>query len=185
MGAISLTGVDQTAPVDAQNGATGTSVTPSVTVTTVTDGAWVVDALAFRSTGAGTPTGNPGAGQTQRWSQYNEGGGTATNIRGKGSTEGPKTPSGAVVMDWALSASVDWAISGIAVRPTDARITVLNDIAAADQTVARILRIPVGTPILKGRHVGVDRRGSVVFLDMAILRGDYLSFEIKLKRPKR
>src|SRR3989441_726250 len=70
VGAISLTGVDQTAPVDAQNGATGTSATPSVTVTTVTDGAWVVDALAFRSTGAGTPTGNPGAGQTQRGSQY-------------------------------------------------------------------------------------------------------------------
>ncbi|TLZ55750.1 MAG: hypothetical protein E6K17_05080 [Methanobacteriota archaeon] len=130
VGAISLTGVDQTTPVDAQNGATGTSVTPSVTVTTVMDGAWVVDAVAFRSTGAGTPTGTAGAGQTQRWSQYNEGGGTATNIRGKGSTEGPKTPAGAVVMDWTLAASVDWAISGVAVRPTDARITVQHDFTA-------------------------------------------------------
>ena len=99
-------------------------------MTTVTDGAWVVDALAFRSTGAGTPTGNPGAGQTQRWSQYNEGGGTATNIRGKGSTEGPRSPAGAVVMDWALAASVDWAVSGIAVQPVDFAITVRHDFAA-------------------------------------------------------
>ncbi len=130
VGAISLTGVAQTAPVDAQNGATGTSATPTETVTTVTDGAWVVDALAFRSTGAGTPTGNPGGGQTQRWSQYNEGGGTATNIRGKGSTEGPRSPAGAVVMDWALAASVDWAVSGIAVQPADDAITVRHDFAA-------------------------------------------------------
>ena len=130
VGAISLTGVTQTAPVEAQNGATGTSATPTETVTTVTDGAWVIDALAFRSTGAGTPTGNPGAGQTQRWSQYNEGGGTATNIRGKGSTEGPRSPAGAVVMDWALAASVDWAVSGIAVQPGDEAITVRHDFAA-------------------------------------------------------
>jgi len=129
-GAISFTGVDQTTPVDAQNGATGTSVTPRVTVTSVTDGAWVVDALAFRSTGAGAPTGNPGAGQTQRWNQYTEGGGSATNIRGKGSTEGPRTPAGAVVMDWSVSASVDWAISGIAIRPADYRLTAQHDFTA-------------------------------------------------------
>jgi len=129
-GAISLTGVDQTTPVDAQNGATGTSVTPSVTVTSVTDGAWVIDATAFRSTGLGVPTGNPGAGQTQRWSQYTEGGGNAANIRGKASTEGPRSPAGAVVMDWALSASVDWAISGIAIRPADYRMTIQHDFTA-------------------------------------------------------
>src|SRR2546425_4783859 len=129
-GAISFTGVDQTTPVDAQNGATGTSVTPSVTVTTVTDGAWVVDAAAFRSTGVGVPTGNAGAGQTQRWSQYTEGGGAPLNIRGKASTEGPRSPPGGVVMDWALSASVDWAISGLAIRPADYRLSVQHDLAA-------------------------------------------------------
>ena len=129
-GAVSFTGVDQTTPVDAQNGATGTSVTPSVTVTTVTDGAWVVDAAAFRSTGVGVPTGNAGAGQTQRWSQYTEGGGAPLNIRGKASTEGPRSPPGGVVMDWALSASVDWAISGLAIRPADYRLSVQHDLAA-------------------------------------------------------
>src|SRR6267143_417594 len=129
-GAISFTGVDQTTPVDAQNGATGTSVTPSVTVTSVTDGAWVADAVAFRSTGVGVPSGNPGAGQTQRWSQYTEGGGNAANIRGKASTEGPRSPAGGVVMDWTLSASVDWAISGLAIRPADYRMSVQHDFAA-------------------------------------------------------
>lgn len=117
-GAISLTGVHQSSPLEASNGATGSSTTPSVTVTTVADDAWVIDAVAFRSAGNGQPTGTPGAGQTERWSGYTEGGGTGPNIRGKGSTEGPQTPPGGVVMDWSLSASVDWAISAASFQPT-------------------------------------------------------------------
>lgn len=65
------------------------------------------------------------------------------------------------------------------------RVTIFNQITSADQSVAEMLRIPVGTPILQGRHVGLDKRGSVIFLDMPVLRGDYLRFEIKLKRPDR
>ena len=117
-GAISLTGVDQTSPVDAHNGTTGSSTAPSVTVTTVADNAWVIDVVAFRSTGNGAPTGTPGSGQTERWSNYTESGGAGANIRGKGSTEGPQTPPGAVVMDWSLSASVDWAISAASFQPS-------------------------------------------------------------------
>ncbi len=49
-GAVSLTGVDQSDPVDAENGVAGAlpDTNPSVTVTTNTDGAWVVDALCIR-----------------------------------------------------------------------------------------------------------------------------------------
>ena len=63
------------------------------------------------------------------------------------------------------------------------RVTIFNQIRAADQSIAKMLRIPLGTPILEGRHIGVDRNGSVIFVDMPILRGDYLRFEIKLKKP--
>jgi len=41
--ALSLTGVDQTSPVDAYNSGEGNSATPSVTISTVADGAWLVD----------------------------------------------------------------------------------------------------------------------------------------------
>jgi len=46
-GAISLTGVDQTSPIDATNSAVADSGSPaSVTVTTTVDNAWVIDTLA-------------------------------------------------------------------------------------------------------------------------------------------
>ena len=62
-------------------------------------------------------------------------------------------------------------------------VTIFNEIRAADQSIARMLRIPLGTPILEGRHIGYDKNGSVIFVDMPTLRGDYLRFEIKLKKP--
>jgi GntR family transcriptional regulator len=62
-------------------------------------------------------------------------------------------------------------------------VTIFNQIRAADQSIAGMLRIPLGTPILEGRHIGYDKNASVVFVDMPTLRGDYLRFEIKLKKP--
>lgn len=68
-GAVSLTGVDQSDPVDAHNGVPGVPGAPSdpnprVTVTTNTDGAWVVDALCVRE-----PSGTTSVVglQTERW----------------------------------------------------------------------------------------------------------------------
>ncbi|MBI4417095.1 MAG: hypothetical protein HY557_08940, partial [Euryarchaeota archaeon] len=117
IGAISLTGIDQTTPVDVSNGGTGNSAAPSTTMTTTANGAWAVDVVAFRSSGNGQPTGSPGAGQTERWSQYTEGGGGGSNIRGKGSTEGPVSPAGSITMDWTLAAAVEWSITAVAFRP--------------------------------------------------------------------
>lgn len=116
-GAVSLTGVDQTSPIDQSGFALGTNSTPSVGVTTVANNAWLVDAVAFFSTGIGLPSGSAGLGQTERWSGYTETGGGAINVRGKGSTKGPVTPAGAVVMDWTLGASTDWAIGAVALKP--------------------------------------------------------------------
>lgn len=117
-GAMSFGGVDQTSPIEASNSATGTSATPSVSVSTATNNAWVVDATAFRSSGNAKPTGAAGLWQTERWSGYTESGGSSVNIRGKGSHEGPKSPAGAVVIDWSLSASDDWSSVAAALKPT-------------------------------------------------------------------
>ena len=88
-----------------------------MTVTTVANNAWLVDVLAFRSSGNGVPLAAVGAGQSQRWSGYTEGGGFAPNIRGKGSTEGPQSPAGAVTMDWRLNGLEDWAAGALSLTP--------------------------------------------------------------------
>jgi hypothetical protein len=71
-GAISLTGVDQTTPIATSGFAAGSSTNPSMTFTAVATSAWVIDALAYRSTGNSTPTATAGGGQVQRTSGYTE-----------------------------------------------------------------------------------------------------------------
>ncbi|MCL5669131.1 MAG: hypothetical protein M1392_03920 [Gammaproteobacteria bacterium] len=112
-GAVSLTGVDQTSPIDANNFASGTSTAPSVTVTTVSNNAWVVDTLAY----AQSATATVGTGQSQRWNTDTVGGTPATNVGGAGSSKGPNTPAGAVAMSWTLSKSKDWVIGAVALKP--------------------------------------------------------------------
>lgn len=100
-GAISLTGVDQTTPIAGSAFAAGSSKSPSLTLNAVPTKNWVVDALAFRSSGTSTPTATPGGGQVQRTSGYTETGGLGANIRGKSSSEQP----GKVYQDQCLIAS--------------------------------------------------------------------------------
>jgi hypothetical protein len=100
-GALSLTGVDQTTPIAASAFAAGSSENPTISLTAVATTAWVIDALAFRSTGTSGPTATPGGGQEQRTSGYTETGGQGPNIRGKGSSEQP----GKVYQDQCLIAS--------------------------------------------------------------------------------
>jgi GntR family transcriptional regulator len=63
------------------------------------------------------------------------------------------------------------------------RVAVVNEIAAASRDVAGWLRVPIGTPVLRARHIGFGRNGNVVFIDFPILRGDYVKFEISVARP--
>ena len=104
-GAMVFTGVDQTNPVEAQTGsvvAGATHGSHSNTLTTVTNNAWVVDAMA-----APGPV-TAGAGQTMRW-----GGG----MHGA-STRGPVSPAGPTTMSWSWPASGSAsAQSLIALRP--------------------------------------------------------------------
>lgn len=61
-------------------------------------------------------------------------------------------------------------------------IQIFNEIRAATPQQAEGLKIAPGTPILAGRHVGLDTNGKLLFLDYPILRGDYVNFQIKLSK---
>lgn len=120
-GSVSLTGVDQATPIDASAPASGSGGNPSVTVTTLTDRAWVVDALAHRL----SPAVTAGAGQTAQWTNVT-GGGPVNGVGGASSTEGPKTPAGAVAMTWTLAPGQDWALHAVALRPAAAAASLVQ-----------------------------------------------------------
>ena len=104
-GAVSFTGVNQTDPINAFNGATGTSTAPAVSLTTTVDEAWIIDVVG---TNGGTVT--PGTGQVERWNTIE------ATTRGAGSTEFTSS-SGTFSMSWTKSASSNWAIVAAALKP--------------------------------------------------------------------
>ena len=99
-GSISLTGVDQTDPLDANNCTSGSSANPSVSVTTVGDNSWLADIVGETS---GSTTLTVGGSQTQRWSR------AEITSSGGGSTRGPISPPAATTMTWTIGASGPWA----------------------------------------------------------------------------
>ncbi len=110
-GAVSLTEVDQTTPIEASSYSNASGVgnaTPAVTVTTLSNNAWLMDTLAAETTDPATPAG----GQIARWNGSNQ-------IRGAGSTKGPMSPAGATSMNWTLGSSSRWAIGAVAVKPAN------------------------------------------------------------------
>ena len=114
-GAVSLTGVDQTTPNDANNGGTGTGTTASAVVTTVADNAFVVGVVGVRTSASQTIT--VGAGETKDWNVPDGGNG----LRAGGShTTSAVTPAGAHTMDWTISASLSWALSAASFKPAGA-----------------------------------------------------------------
>lgn len=106
-GAISLTGVDQTTPNDANNGASGaTGTQPSVPVTTVADNAWLVGTVLDFNQEVIT------AGQTQDWNVQDAG-----NLATYGGEHfGPQTPPGAKAMTWA-GFTAAWVSSAASFKP--------------------------------------------------------------------
>jgi hypothetical protein len=120
-GAVTLSGVDQTTPLDAAPiFASGNSAASWVSMATVTNNAWVVDTLgALLNTNASV-----GAGQLQQWNG-NTGGGPANGILGAGSIKGPQAIAGPVSMSWGLSAAQPWVAGAVALRPAG-RVYVMN-----------------------------------------------------------
>ena len=84
--AVSLTGVDQTSPLDASNKAQAATVD----VTVVAAQSWVIDTFARLASTVVTV----GAGQTERWNAASD-----LGLRVAGSTE-PNVSAGAVTMNW-------------------------------------------------------------------------------------
>lgn len=112
-----LTGVEQVSSVDAHNGANGNGTAPSVSITTVTADAWIVDS------GIGDADGfswTVGSGQTQR---SNRNLGSGPNHTASSTVDGKASP-GAETMDWSQPGGGDWVLSAVAFKPAGASSSV-------------------------------------------------------------
>jgi len=118
-GSCTYTGVAQTSPLDANNGGTGTSNSPSQSVTVNTANSWLLGHLAI--SGSSRTVSSEGSGQTQRWDRVTTGGGVASRNRGHGSDKGP-VGTGSQTMSWTLSGSADWAVSVVAFKPASSPV---------------------------------------------------------------
>jgi hypothetical protein len=109
-GAISFFGVNTTTPLDVPVAtSTGNSTAASVTITPVTDGAWIFDVMAVNNNNNVTPT---AAGQTWRWEyQVNN------RVSGAGSTIGPVSPAASRTPRWTWTGNDQWAHAAVALRP--------------------------------------------------------------------
>lgn len=121
-GAITFTGVDQNVPMGAFTSNSGTSNNPLVTVTSATDEI-VLDTMA--AGGARTVTSFTGS-QTQRWNLNSTAAVDTVDVRGFGSTAGG-APT--VTPSEALSASSNWAIGAVSIKPVTADLNVTKSIA--------------------------------------------------------
>ena len=112
-GAVSFLGVDTTTPFDVAVALdTGNNDNAaSVTLTPVTDGAWIFEVVAVNDDHNLSP--NPAmAGRTQRWEvEINN------RITGAGSTIGPVSPAAARTPRWTWSGNERWAQAAAALRP--------------------------------------------------------------------
>lgn len=108
--ARSITGARQSAQPDANNGASGATLAPTVTVTTVASDCIVLDSLAWFFLGA--DDGIPGAGQTEQFDLS-----SATSAHGAGSSEGAASP-GAVTMSWTIGDATGWALAAVSYAPS-------------------------------------------------------------------
>jgi hypothetical protein len=113
-GAVSLMGARQSSQPDNSNDANGTSTTPSVSVTTIADNAWIIDAFGVYQASV---TQTAGASQTERWSENIS---ATLDLTGAGSTEGPVTTPGATTMDWTIGASEYWSTIAVSIAPATA-----------------------------------------------------------------
>jgi hypothetical protein len=107
-GAISLRRVDQTNPIEVSTKTTGSSTTPTASLTTVSDKAWVIDTVGHT---IGPTTFTEGADQVERWDR------SAINSGGAGSSEGPVSPAGSVTMSWTIGTTGPWGLCAAAVKP--------------------------------------------------------------------
>lgn len=120
-GAVSLTGVDTSSPLDADTGAIFTNDgSPSTNITTVADNAWIIDAILTNISNV-SGDGTPDTG-TQR-----------VEINGSShqfdmSTRGPISPAAETAVGWSnYSASSESTLTVASFKPTAGAATVVKD----------------------------------------------------------
>jgi len=116
IGAVDFTGVDQSFPVRGFASSSGTSTTPSVTITSGTPEVVLDTVAAVASVTAAVP-----AGQTSRWNTASSGTPAGQNVRGVGSTA---AGAASVTMTETLSASTAWTDVAISIRPPEADVSI-------------------------------------------------------------
>jgi hypothetical protein len=116
-GSCTFTGVVQTSPIDVSNGATGSSSSPSGSVTVVTANSILLGHLAI--SGSSNTVSSEGSGQTATWDNVTSQQAQSDRNIGHGSTKGP-VAAGSQSMSWGLSGTTDWAVSIVALKPADA-----------------------------------------------------------------
>jgi len=111
-GSVSLIGVDQASPVDVfDTDNFNNSTTPSLSITTVADNAWIIDIVNFNNHTTSFVM-DALSGRTERWNFA-----LATTIRTGGSTRGPNTPAGAFTMSWTAGAAAAWNYIAASFKP--------------------------------------------------------------------
>lgn len=111
---ISLFGVNQTTPVNVQNGATGASAGPiSVNLATTVANTYIIDVATRRTTNSEAITMTSLTNRLQRTNSLTAAGGIRTGV----STVGLATAINTYVMRWNSAALNGWAISAAAFRP--------------------------------------------------------------------
>ncbi len=156
------TGIDQTTPLGTFASQQAGSTNPSVNVTSA-GGELVYDVVSIRNQPV-TVT----AGQTQRWNMS-----SGNEITGAGSTE----PGAATtIMNW-TSASTDWALGAVPIKPAASQNTITftqspalcNDLVIKAQTIQMLVYVNVtsGTMPVNPAITASLKYGSTTFISLS------------------
>lgn len=124
---LSLTGVDQSSPIDAHNGTTGSTSSLSISVTSVADNAW----------GASIGGDQPGRTLTTGSSQTEIFNGSSGNSVAAAGYKGPFSPAGSQTFSYSANASGVWAISAVTIAPaavTNLSLSVFDSSTVSEST---------------------------------------------------
>jgi hypothetical protein len=160
-GAVSLFGVQQAAPeAVAILNAAGSGGTYSLAITTLTNGAWVMD-VVNNGTGGATDF-VPGASQTERWDRNASG-----QMRGAGSTREVAT-AGSVTDTWTVTGGTSrkaQSIAAFAPAPTTTPLAVSITSPANGATVGANYTINATAAVFPGTITSVDFYEDDILLD--------------------
>jgi hypothetical protein len=173
VGAVSFTGVSQTASLGSFFSATGNSNGPNVTVTGVNEGEIVIDTVGKQNN---SETLVVNASQTQRWNRMTTNpGANATKENGAGSTEPGPDGGGNVLMSWSLANRRRWAIGAVAIKPANPTAVKLISFSGAMHDAGTLLTWKTGFEVNNlGFHVYREANGELLRLTPDLIAGSAL-----------